>query len=85
MNLSDKFALLLIIAGISIIILGIAITIPELQPTSVTGGAIIFIGPIPIFLGWGTPTEITILLMLLMLILTVLGLILFRSAKRSYS
>ncbi len=85
MNLSDKFAFLLIIAGISIIILGVALTIPEIQSTSTAGGAIIFIGPIPIFLGWGAPAEITLLLILLMLILTVMGLILFRSSKRFYS
>lgn len=85
MSLSDKFAFLLIIAGISIIILGIALTLPNLQQISVTGGAVIFIGPIPIFLGWGAPSEIVFLLILLMLLLTVMGFVLFRSTRRSYS
>ncbi|MEM2001530.1 MAG: DUF131 domain-containing protein [Candidatus Methanomethylicaceae archaeon] len=85
MNLADKFALLLIIAGVSIIILGIALTLPNFQQISVTGGAVIFIGPIPIFLGWGAPSEIIFLLILLMLVLTVMGFFLFRSARRSYS
>ncbi|MDH5810862.1 MAG: DUF131 domain-containing protein [Candidatus Methanomethylicaceae archaeon] len=83
MNLADKFALLLIIAGVSIIILGIALTLPNFQQISVTGGAVIFIGPIPIFLGWGAPSEIIFLLILLMLVLTVMGFFLFRSARRS--
>ncbi|MEM2126134.1 MAG: DUF131 domain-containing protein [Candidatus Methanosuratincola sp.] len=85
MNLADKFAILLIIAGVSIIILGIALTLPNFQQISVTGGAVIFIGPIPIFLGWGAPSEIIFLLILLMLVLTVMGFFLFRSARRSYS
>ncbi|MEM3432654.1 MAG: DUF131 domain-containing protein [Candidatus Methanomethyliaceae archaeon] len=83
MNLADKFAILLIIAGVSIIILGIALTLPNFQQISVTGGAVIFIGPIPIFLGWGAPSEIIFLLILLMLVLTVMGFFLFRSARRS--
>ncbi|MCQ5361999.1 MAG: DUF131 domain-containing protein [Candidatus Methanomethylicia archaeon] len=85
MNLSDRLVLLLIVAGISIIILGVALTIPEIQQTSTAGGALIFIGPIPIFLGWGASAEITLLLIVLMLILTVMGLILFRSSRRSSS
>ena len=85
MNLSDKFAFILVIAGISIIIFGVALTIPEFENISAAGGAVIFIGPIPIFLGWGAPSEIIFLLILLMLVLTVMGLVLFRFAKRSYS
>lgn len=85
MDIPDRFALLLIIAGIFVVFLGIALFMPEIQQTSITGGAVIFIGPIPIFFGWGAPAEVIFLLILLMLVLTMVGFILYKSAKSCLS
>lgn len=83
MDHSNKLALLLVLAGVSIVLVGVALSIQDLQPVSATGGAVIFIGPIPIFIGWGAPTEVTITLIILMIILTIIGLVLFRFPRGS--
>ncbi|MGQ9759421.1 MAG: TIGR00304 family membrane protein [Candidatus Methanomethylicaceae archaeon] len=81
MDRLDKIALLLILLGAGLVIFGLIHTLSTIPPSSISGGAVIFIGPIPIFLGWGTPVEIMLILIILMVIITVLGLILFKTAR----
>lgn len=79
----NKAALLLILVGMVIIVFAVLQSLPTIQTPSIAGGAVIFIGPIPIFLGWGAPAELILMLVILMVIFTLLGFILFRSAKRT--
>lgn len=64
---SAFFAVLLIFIGISLIVIGL---IPYFQ--NVTGGAIIFIGPIPILIGFGASFEILLLLLIIAIIAFIL-------------
>jgi uncharacterized membrane protein len=64
-----------------LILIGILQLAPAQQPTStssVAGGLIIFIGPIPIFIGSGTPSSLVIIMAVIMAALTVIGVIIFR-------
>lgn len=76
---------MLVLLGLGLVILGLVQTLLEIHPQlpSISGGAVtlIFIGPIPIFLGWGAPIELVLILIILMVIITILGLILRRSAR----
>ena len=80
----DKLSLILIVAGIFFVLAGVfqgAITLPEITGAS---GVVIFIGPIPVFIGWGEPSSLILILVVIMTILTIMGLLLhYRS--RTYS
>lgn len=65
-------AILLISIGIFLIMIEF---LPYFQ--NITGGAIIFIGPIPIIIGFGAPLE----LLLLLLIIAMIGLMVLIKSK----
>jgi len=73
---TEKAALALILSGI-VLVTGIAS-----GPPSASGGIVIFIGPIPVFVGFGDPSLMALLL-ILMVILTAIGFILLRIGGRS--
>jgi len=74
---TEKAALALILSGIVLLVTGIAS-----GPPSASGGIVIFIGPIPVFVGFGDPSLMALLL-ILMVILTAIGFILLRIGGRS--
>jgi len=47
-----------------------------IAPPMGAGGVVIFIGPIPVFVGWGEPSWITLILVVVMAILMIMGLLL---------
>jgi uncharacterized membrane protein len=72
----DKLSSILIMVGIVFVLIGalqMSITLPE---TTGAGGVVIFIGPIPVFVGWGEPSSIILILVVIMAILTIMGLLL---------
>ncbi|GEM_PF-1249014 len=77
MRTTEKAALALILSGIVLLVTGIAS-----GPPSASGGIVIFIGPIPVFVGFGDPSLMALLL-ILMVILTAIGFILLRIGGRS--
>ncbi len=79
MRTTEKAALALIVSGVVLLVAGIAS-----GPSSASGGIVIFIGPIPVFVGFGDPSLMAVLL-ILMVILTAIGLIFLRIGGRSGS
>jgi len=79
----DKLSLILIAAGILFVLAGLfqgAITLPE---TTGASGVVIFIGPIPVFIGWGEPSSLIVILVVIMAILMIMGLLLHHRGRAS--
>ncbi len=78
MDSLDLLAYLMVGIGIILLIAGLAISIAGFGGGSGGGGIIIFIGPIPVFIGGNVSNDSVIIFSVLMLLLTLGGIIIAR-------
>ena len=73
----DLAALAAILIGVTLILAGI-LQLPFSQTASGAGSVIIFMGPVPIFIGSGVPSILVVMMAAVLSAITIIAVILFR-------